>query len=102
LRTRLSDATTQLATFQVEQSATAGAACGETSNHAAHRRDIYVRFMRPIARIMKASLRSVGEYEKVFLDRACRPISSPSCVRPSRNAHNAALLGHIAFRRRRR
>jgi len=62
LRGRLDDATTQLATFQVEQNTAAGAARSETANQAAYRKDFYARFMRPITRIAKASLRTTAEY----------------------------------------
>jgi hypothetical protein len=62
LRGRLDDATTQLATFQVEQNTAAGAARSETANQAGYRKDFYARFMRPITRIAKASLRTTAEY----------------------------------------
>lgn len=62
LRARLDDTTTQLAAFQVEQASTTGTARGETANLAALRKDFYARFMRPIAKNAKSSLRNVGEY----------------------------------------
>lgn len=62
LRARLDDTTTQLGAFQVEQAATTGTARGETANLVALRKDFYTRFMRPIARNAKSSLKNVGEY----------------------------------------
>ena len=62
LRARLDNAATQLAAFQVEQAATSGTARGETASLTALRKDFYTRYMRPIARNAKASLKGVGEY----------------------------------------
>ena len=50
LRSRLDGAVTQLAAFQVEQTA----AKGEAANQAALRKGFRSQFMRPIARIAKA------------------------------------------------
>jgi hypothetical protein len=46
----------------VEQAAATGTARGETASLALLRKDFYTRFMRPIARNAKASLKGVGEY----------------------------------------
>jgi hypothetical protein len=62
LRARLDGAVTQLAGFQVEQSAAAGTAKGETANQVALRKSFRTQFMRPIARIAKASLKGTGEF----------------------------------------
>ena len=79
LRTRLDDAATKLAAFQVEQGASAGAALGETANQATFRLEFYSAFMRPIARIAKASLRTAAEF--------------PTLVVPSRGLRNGDFVG---------
>jgi hypothetical protein len=61
LRARLDGAVTALVGFQVEQSAAAGTAKGETANQSALRKDLRTQFMRPIARIAKASLKGNGD-----------------------------------------
>jgi hypothetical protein len=61
LRTRLNDAATQLAAFQVEQSTTTGAAKGETANQAVLRKEFFADFMKPIAKIAKGSLKTAPE-----------------------------------------
>jgi hypothetical protein len=62
LRARLDGAVTQLAGFQVEQSATTGTARGEAANQAALRKAFRAQFFEPIGRIAKRSLKTVGEY----------------------------------------
>jgi hypothetical protein len=79
LRARLDAAVTQLAAFQVEQAATTGTARGETAAQTALRKDFYTRFMRPIARNAKSSLKNVGEY--------------PTLVVPSSKLRKGEFLG---------
>jgi hypothetical protein len=62
LSAQLDEAGTQLVTFQQDQGAAASAAKGETANQAEYRKDFYAKFMRPIARITKARLKSAPEY----------------------------------------
>ena len=81
LRARLDAAITQLAAFEVEQSTTTGIAKGETANQAVIRKDIRKRFMEPIARAAKASLRDVGEY--------------PTMVVPASTLRNGDFLGAV-------
>lgn len=81
LRTRLDAAVTQLAAFELQQSTAAGTAKGETGNQAVIRKDIRKRFMEPIARIAKASLREVGEY--------------PTMVVSSSTLRNGDFLGAV-------
>lgn len=62
LRARLDGAVTQLAAFQVEQSAADGTARGEAANQVVLRKSFCAQFFQPIARIAKRSLKTVGEY----------------------------------------
>jgi hypothetical protein len=62
LSAQLDDDGTQLVTFQQEQGAAASAAKGATANQVAYRQHFYTKFMRPIARITKARLKTAPEY----------------------------------------
>jgi hypothetical protein len=98
LRARLDDTTTQLSTFQVEQAATTGTARGETANLALLRKDFYVRFMRPIARNAKSSLKDVGEYPTLVVGssklRKGDFLSAAQAMADSATKYEKTLLGH--------
>ena len=79
LRARLDDTATQLSGFQVEQASATGTARGETANQAQLRKDFFTRFMRPIAKNARASLKNVGEY--------------PTMVVPSSKLRKGEFLG---------
>ena len=73
LRTELDTAVSQLATYQQEQESNTGAAKGETANQAVLRADVYERFLKPIAKIVKRKLPQAPEVpELVVPTRALR------------------------------
>jgi hypothetical protein len=73
LRTELDTAVSQLGTYMQEQESNTGAAKGETANQAVLRTDVYERFLKPIAKIVKRKLPQAPEVpELVVPTRALR------------------------------
>jgi hypothetical protein len=70
LRAQLDRAVSEFAAHQLEQRAAQEMGRCETANRAAYRRDVYVRFIRPIGGIANHTLRSVSEFRALVMPAA--------------------------------
>ena len=80
VRAQLDAAVAQLTTYSVEQETTDGSAQSHTALQEEYRKDLYVRFVRPIARITKRVLVSISADERMALVMTADDTRLPSVV----------------------
>ena len=97
LRTEIDDVVNQLTTNSVTQETAAGSAKSQTAIQDEYRRDLYVRFVRPIARITKRVLAAISADDRTALVLTADDTRHPSVVTKVTALANAAEKYQAVF-----
>jgi hypothetical protein len=97
LRTEIDDAVNQLTTNSVTQETSGGSAKSQTGIQDQYRRDLYVKFVRPIARITKRVLSAISVDDRTALVLKADDTRQPSVVTKVTALANAAEKYQAVF-----